>query len=213
MSFERATIAVTGAAGFVGSNLVVRLGEMDHAAAAIARSTPAEEAEAVIGRADIVFHLAGANRTQDEADYQRSNRDYTRWVAEAVAKGGRKPLIVHSGSTKALDDTDYGRSKRAAEEVLLELAAGGHATTSIWRLPNVFGKWARPNYNSAVATFCHNAARGEPLRNDELFDFRMMIMAAPSNPRMHGEKRQLAAVGGPEQLDEHAARVGLRIER
>jgi UDP-2-acetamido-2,6-beta-L-arabino-hexul-4-ose reductase len=167
MSFERATIAVTGAAGFVGSNLVVRLGEMDHAAAAIARSKPAEEAEAVIGRADIVFHLAGANRTQDEAEYQRSNRDYTRWVAEAVAKGGRKPLIVHSGSTKALDDTDYGRSKRAAEEVLLELAAGGHATTSIWRLPNVFGKWARPNYNSAVATFCHNAARGEPLRIDD----------------------------------------------
>ncbi len=167
MSFEPARIAVTGAAGFLGVNLLLRLSEHGHAARKIVRDTPVEEAEATLGQADVVFHLAGANRPDDDDDFLRSNRDYTRWVADAVAKGGRKPLIVHSGSAKVIDNSPYGRSKRAAEEILLALVAEEEATVSIWRLPNVFGKWARPNYNSAVATFCHNAARGEPLRIDD----------------------------------------------
>src|SRR6185312_14466280 len=81
--------------------------------------------------------------------------------------GGRRPLVVYSSSRKADDDTPYGRSKRACERALLQLAARGAATTAIFRLPNVFGKWARPNYNSAVATFCHNLARGLPIRVDD----------------------------------------------
>lgn len=167
MSSEPPIVAVTGAAGFLGANLVLRLREQGRDVRAIARDTPIEEAEQSIGEADVVFHLAGANRPADNEDFLRSNRDYTRWVAAAVTKGGRKPLIVHSGSAKALEDSAYGRSKRAAEEVLLGLAGEGHADVAIWRLPNIFGKWARPNYNSAVATFCHNAARGEPLRVDD----------------------------------------------
>jgi UDP-2-acetamido-2,6-beta-L-arabino-hexul-4-ose reductase len=115
----------------------------------------------------VIFHLAGANRPEDDGEYLRSNRDYSAWVAEAVADGGRKPLIVHSSSAKVLDETDYGRSKRAGEQILLDLAAAQHATVSIWRLPNLCGKWGRPNYNSVVATFCHNAARGLPLRIDD----------------------------------------------
>lgn len=167
MSFERPIVAVTGAAGFVGNNLLLRLTEQGHQVRPILRDTPDDQVEAALGEADIVFHLAGANRPVDDDDYLRSNRDYSRRVAEAVARGERKPLLIHSGSGKALDDTPYGRSKRAAEEVLLELAASGDATVSIWRLPNIFGKWARPDYNSAVATFCHNAARGQPLRIDD----------------------------------------------
>ena len=167
MSFERPTITVTGAGGFVGTNLLLQLAEQGHQVRPILRHTPDDQVDAALGEADIVFHLAGANRPVDDEDYLRSNRDYSCRVAEAVARGGRSPLLIHSGSGKALDDTPYGRSKRAAEEVLLELAATGDATVSIWRLPNIFGKWARPDYNSAVATFCHNAARGLPLRIDD----------------------------------------------
>jgi UDP-2-acetamido-2,6-beta-L-arabino-hexul-4-ose reductase len=166
MSSEPPSIAVTGAGGFIGANLMLRLREHGHEPRAIVRDTPAAEAEAALAGADILFHLAGANRASDD-ELMRSNRDYTRTVADAVAAGGRRPLIVHSGSAKALEDSAYGRSKRAAEQVLLELADAGQATVSVWRLPNVFGKWARPNYNSAVATFCHNVARGEPLRIDD----------------------------------------------
>src|SRR5207302_1363129 len=93
--------------------------------------------------------------------------DYTSSVAAAVAEGGRKPLVIYSSSAKALQDSAYGASKRACEQILLELASKGAATVSIWRLPNLFGKWSRPNYNSVVATFCHNAARGLPLRVDD----------------------------------------------
>jgi UDP-2-acetamido-2,6-beta-L-arabino-hexul-4-ose reductase len=166
MSSEPPSIAVTGAAGFVGANLMLRLREQGHEPRAIVRDTPAAEAEAALARADILFHLAGANRASDD-ELMRSNRDYTRAVADAVARGGRRPVIVHSGSAKALEAGAYGRSKHAAERVLIELADADQATVSIWRLPNVFGKWARPNYNSAVATFCHNAARGDPLRIDD----------------------------------------------
>jgi len=167
MSSDPRKIAVTGAAGFIGSNLLLRLAEHGRDVTRIVRQTPIEEAEAALAEADVVFHLAGANRPVHDDDYLASNRDYTRWVADAVARGGRRALIVHSGSAKAVEDSAYGRSKRAAEEALIELASAGTATVSIWRLPNIFGKWARPNYNSAIATFCHNAARGEPLRIDD----------------------------------------------
>jgi UDP-2-acetamido-2,6-beta-L-arabino-hexul-4-ose reductase len=167
MNCEARRVAVTGAGGFVGTNLVLRLCEEGHDVRGIRRDSDLEEAEATLAAADVIFHLAGANRPEDESDYLRSNRDYSAWIADAVASGGRKPLIVHSSSTRALDDSDYGRSKRAGEQILLGLAAEQHATVSIWRLPNLCGKWSRPNYNSVVATFCHNAARGLPLRIDD----------------------------------------------
>ena len=160
-------IAVTGASGFLGTNLVLRLSEQGREIRRITRHTDSRVAAAELACADIVFHLAGASRPEDESDLMGSNRDYTASVAEAVAAGERKPLIIYSSSAKALDDTAYGLSKRAGEDVLLGLAERGLATVSIWRLPNLCGKWARPNYNSAVATFCHNAARGLPLSVDD----------------------------------------------
>lgn len=161
---EQQTIAVTGANGFLGSNLVLRLKEIGHDVRAVIRETPPSEMRATFSTASTVFHLAGVNRPDNDAEFLRSNRDYTRSIAGSIASGGRKPLIVYSSSAKALEKSAYGESKLAGEQVLLDLAAQGAATVSIWRLPNLFGKWCRPNYNSAVATFCHNATRGLPLR-------------------------------------------------
>jgi UDP-2-acetamido-2,6-beta-L-arabino-hexul-4-ose reductase len=167
MTPDRKKAAVTGAKGFLGSNLVLRLKEQGYDVAAIARDSDPAEARAQLASADVVFHLAGANRCADDEEYFASNRDYSAWLANAIEEGGRKPLLVYSSSIKAADETAYGRSKRAGEDVLLDLASAGAAIVSIWRLPNLCGKWSRPNYNSVVATFCHNAARGLPLKIDD----------------------------------------------
>lgn len=166
MNAERRRIAVTGATGFLGSNLALRLKEQGYQVRPITRQTARQDADGDLAAADIIFHLAGANRPKEEEDYYRTNRDYTAWLAGAVAASGHKPLIIYSSSAKVLEESAYGISKRAGEEILLELSDRGLAAVSIWRLPNLCGKWGRPNCNSVVATFCHNAARGLPLPVD-----------------------------------------------
>ena len=162
---EGRRIAVTGAAGFIGRNLTVRLSELGHTVQALTRETPTDLAVAALADADVVVHLAGAVRPQDPAEFDRTQA-YAAWVAEVIRGGGRRPLVICSSSVRAGDDTDYGRSKREVEQAMLDLDAAGLATTVIYRLPNVFGKWARPNYNSCIATFCHNLGRGLPIRVD-----------------------------------------------
>jgi UDP-2-acetamido-2,6-beta-L-arabino-hexul-4-ose reductase len=167
MPSEGCIVAVTGANGFIGRNLVVRLRERGFALRPITRETNPDEARRALCEAEIVFHLAGANRPQEPAHFLRDNRDYAATLAKTIAAGGRRPLIICSSSVKAADDSDYGRSKRAGESELLGLAMRGAAELAIFRLPNVFGKWARPDYNSAVATFCFNIARGLPISVDD----------------------------------------------
>jgi UDP-2-acetamido-2,6-beta-L-arabino-hexul-4-ose reductase len=125
------------------------------------------EGRAALAAADVVFHLAGVNRPRDPADFAHANQAYAGWVAEAIEAGGRRPLMVCSSSARAVEDNDYARSKRGCETALLRLADHRGAVAAIYRLPNVFGKWARPDYNSAVATFCHNLARGLPIHIDD----------------------------------------------
>lgn len=161
-------IAVTGASGFVGKNLLVRLAEAGFSnVVALTRETPAEDFDAALGRADVVFHLAGANRPDDIAEFDAVNRELVGQVCDAIAAGRATPLFVHAGSAKAGEAGPYGESKLAGEQLLVRRAAEIGFDAVIYRLPNVFGKWARPNYNSAVATFCHNVARGLPIRIDD----------------------------------------------
>ena len=189
MKAERPTVAITGANGFIGRNLAVRLGELDYSILPVTHETPTDDARRALGTNDIVFHLAGVNRSDDPGEFVRGNRDYTATVAEAVAAGGRRPLVIVASSQKAVEDTPYGASKLAGERAMLDL--GDAATVSVWRLPNIFGKWARPNYNSAVATFCHHIARGLPidvhdraaplrlLHIDDLIDQWLALIAVP----------------------------------
>ena len=167
MNIEPRTVAVTGANGFIGSNLVVRLREAGHRVDSIGRGAAEGDVREKLAEADVVFHLAGCNRSDERNDFDRDNAGFSELVAGAIAAGGNRPLLVYSSSAKAGEDSDYGRTKLAAEQALMALASQGQATVSIWRLPNVFGKWARPDYNSAVATFCHNIARGLPIRIDD----------------------------------------------
>ena len=155
---------VTGSEGFVGRNLCVRLRERAGVEVIpIHRGTSEAELQAGIASCDIVFHLAGVNRPKDPAEFMVGNRDLTARIASLIAlRGGSVPVVLTS-STQAERDNPYGASKLAGEQALLQSLPNAESCLHVFRLPNVFGKWCRPNYNSAVATFCHNIARGLPI--------------------------------------------------
>lgn len=158
-------ILVTGAAGFVGRNLALRLRETGHEVLAAVRATPDGELAAMVDRADAVVHLAGANRPETEAEFTAVNDRYTARLCEALL--ARRVPVIAASTIQIERDTPYGRSKRAAEAHLRDLGAVTGVPVNICRLVNVFGKWCRPNYNSVVATFCHNIARDLPIRIDD----------------------------------------------
>jgi len=157
-------VAVTGSSGFIGSNLRVALSETtDLVPIEVTRTTSEAELEAAVLKADVIVHLAGANRPADPNDYEAINVGLTRRVCDLLSAANRSiPLIVAS-SARAGERTPYGESKEGAEAIVRRYGAEQGAITAIYRLPNVFGKWSRPNYNSAVATFCYNTVHGMPL--------------------------------------------------
>ncbi|MGD0229340.1 MAG: NAD-dependent epimerase/dehydratase family protein [Syntrophorhabdales bacterium] len=157
-------VLVTGAKGFVGKNLVAALRQMK--AAEVfgydVDSSPGE-LERYLSAADVVFHLAGVNRPEHVGDYEWGNAGFTGKVCETLRRLGRAPVVVVSSSIQALLDNPYGLSKRRAETMALDFGRETGARVSVFRFPGIFGKWCRPNYNSVVATFCHNIARNLPI--------------------------------------------------
>ncbi|ROM90405.1 UDP-2-acetamido-2,6-beta-L-arabino-hexul-4-ose reductase [Pseudomonas brassicacearum] len=158
-------VLITGSNGFVGKNLIAHLSERsDVEVLRFTREDDIAQLPVLMAEVDFVFHLAGVNRPQDPEEFKTGNADLTRALCEAVAACGRSVPVLYTSSSQAELDNPYGSSKRAAEEALTELADQHGATVYVFRLPNVFGKWARPNYNSAVATFCHNIVHGLPIQ-------------------------------------------------
>lgn len=157
-------VLVTGSRGFIGQNLIawlqrlpdVQVLEFDQ------EHTLADLAER-LAAADLVYHLAGVNRPQSVEEFHAGNVDLTAQMCQRLLDAGRTTPIVLSSSIQAELDNPYGVSKRQAEQVLAGYAAASGAAVAIFRLSNVFGKWCRPNYNSVVATFCHNIARDLPI--------------------------------------------------
>jgi UDP-2-acetamido-2,6-beta-L-arabino-hexul-4-ose reductase len=153
-------IAVTGSRGFIGANMVVRLRERPGTdILEIHRGVPFPSLDGI----DAVVHLAGVNRPPDPSGFIEGNGALTARLADELRRTGRPVPVILSSSTQAGLDNPYGASKRAAEEALRQYARDSGADVRIYRLTNVFGKWARPNYNSAVATFCHNTVHGIPI--------------------------------------------------
>jgi UDP-2-acetamido-2,6-beta-L-arabino-hexul-4-ose reductase len=156
-------IVITGADGFIGSNLRVRLGELKHDVVSVTRGTTVAELQSALATAEFVFHLAGVNRPTDPGEFTSGNVGLTQTLCRELAATGRRVPIALSSSTQAAADNPYGRSKREAEETVLRYGRDTDAPVFVYRLTNVFGKWARPFYNSAVATFCHQLTHGMPL--------------------------------------------------
>ncbi|VVN96202.1 UDP-2-acetamido-2,6-beta-L-arabino-hexul-4-ose reductase [Pseudomonas fluorescens] len=157
-------VLITGANGFVGKNLIAHLRERkDVEVLRFCREDNIASLHSLVSEVDFVFHLAGVNRPQNVEEFKVGNADLTQALCAAVAVSGRKIPILYTSSIQAELSNAYGDSKREAEDALLNLSTTFGNSVHLFRLPNVFGKWARPNYNSAVATFCHNIANNLPV--------------------------------------------------
>ena len=145
----------------MGQNLLVALRRLDDVV--ISTWSHLEERsvlETALVEADIIYHLAGVNRPENEEEFTLGNSGLTGDIVQFLQGRGRSPKIILPSSMQAELDNPYGRSKKAAEQILLDYNHTTGAPVAIYRLPGVFGKWSRPNYNTVVATFCHNIARG-----------------------------------------------------
>jgi len=156
-------ILVTGSAGFVGRNLVLELQNRGHEILGCTLGTTKEELEQYTKECEFVFHLAGVNRPKEEKEFFEGNAGFTGEFLALLEKAGNRAPVALSSSIQAERDNPYGRSKRQAEDLLFAHGERTGSSVYVYRLPNLFGKWSMPNYNSVVATFCSNIARGLPV--------------------------------------------------
>lgn len=153
-------VLITGADGFIGKNLQNQLrSRKDINVILYTKQNSIDQLNALVEQADFIFHLAGVNRPLSEDEFKKGNRDFTHALCEALVSVDKKTPIIYTSSTQAGLSNPYGDSKLAAEEVLEFYAQTHQIPVYSYRLPNVFGKWAKPNYNSVVATFCFNIIR------------------------------------------------------
>lgn len=163
-------ILITGAKGFVGKNLVAQLHNIQSGKAKNYKlssdikvfeydvdSDPAE-LEVYCKTADFVFNLAGVNRPKEQSEFMTGNFGFASTLLDTLKKYNNNCPVMISSSTQAALDNPYGESKRAGEQLMFDYSECTGAKVLVYRFPNVFGKWCRPNYNSAVATFCNNVA-------------------------------------------------------
>ena len=173
-------ILVTGANGFVGQNLVAQLNNIKEGKARCygdvvvdevfcydIDSTP-EQLDAYCREADFVFNLAGVNRPHDVSEFMKGNWGFATTLLQTLRKHNNTCPVMLSSSIQAtlagrFGNSEYGKSKKAGEELFFDYAATTGAKVLVYRFPNIFGKWCRPNYNSAVATFCYNIANNLPI--------------------------------------------------
>jgi len=158
-------VLVTGANGFIGKNLALRLREL--AGTEVLTFVRGQDDSALLelmAQIDAVVHLAGENRPADVQAFAEVNTDLTERVCQGLQALGKTIPVLLASSTQAELDNPYGRSKLAAEQAVQALASEHGNPVAIYRLPGVFGKWCKPNYNSVVATFCHNKAHDLPVQ-------------------------------------------------
>lgn len=154
-------VLVTGAKGFVGRNLIVKLRELGYNEIfEYDIDTDPALLDEYTRECDYVFHLAGVNRPKDEKEFMEGNFGFTSVLLNSLESANNKAGIAITSSIQAAFDNPYGISKKAGEDLMRQYGEDTGSPVTIFRLPNVFGKWCRPNYNSAVATFCNNIAKG-----------------------------------------------------
>ena len=157
-------VLVTGANGFIGSNLVSYINEIDGIdVVEFTRQHTLNDLPKLVSNIDAVIHLAGVNRPKKEEEFTEGNYDLSVLLCQELSKTERQIPIIFASSIQADLDNAYGKTKKAAEEILDNYSKETGSQVYIYRLPNVFGKWCRPNYNSVVATFCHNIANDIPI--------------------------------------------------
>ncbi|WP_426350437.1 capsular polysaccharide biosynthesis protein CapF [Alloiococcus sp. CFN-8] len=157
-------ILITGAKGFIGKNLIAELKNRKYLdILEYDIDTNQLLLEEYCQEADFIFHLAGVNRPKEQSEYMEGNFGFTSILLDKLKEHKNNCPIMISSSIQAEQDNPYGKSKKAGEDLMFSYGKDTGAKILVYRFPNVFGKWCRPNYNSAVATFCNNIARNIPI--------------------------------------------------
>lgn len=171
-------ILVTGAKGFIGKNLIAELRNQNYTEIyEYDRDTKEDLLIDYCEKCDFIYHLAGINRPKDEAEFMEGNFGFTSLLLSLLKKTGNKCPIMISSTIQATLDNSYGKSKKAAEDLFFSYGREVGSDIFIYRFPNVFGKWCRPNYNSAVATFCHNITRDLEIKvNDRSTELTLLYI-------------------------------------
>ena len=152
-------VLITGSNGFIAKNLIEHLKRDEEIELYLySKRDSLTILDAYVNEADFIFHLAGVNRPQNVSEFYEGNSDLTKNIVNILVKQGKTTPIVLSSSTQSTLDNDYGKSKLEAEKILLEYSKKSKSDIYIYQLPNVFGKWSKPNYNSVISTWCHNIA-------------------------------------------------------
>jgi UDP-2-acetamido-2,6-beta-L-arabino-hexul-4-ose reductase len=210
-------ILVTGANGFIGKNLLIRLGEQAKIEVLVfVRGDSFDMLMRLVARADAVIHLAGENRPIDDADFTRNNVDLTSTLCEAIQSTGRNIPLIFASSVQAQYDNPYGQSKRASEQVIETYVTKTNNSAVIYRLIGIFGKFCKPNYNSVVATFCYKIANDLPIQIsdpdlmvelayiDDVVDELLLALSTVKSGLLWSEISQTYSI----TLGELAARIG-----
>jgi len=158
-------ILITGSEGFVGKNLVAGLKNRGYEDVYLYdRGNSTEELEKWTQDCEFVFHLAGVNRPETEEEFMEGNADLTSQLTELLEKNHNQAPIMISSSIQAEKDNPYGKSKKAGEDYIFEYGERNDVPVYVYRFSNLYGKWSKPNYNTVIATFCHNIAHGLPIQ-------------------------------------------------
>lgn len=219
-------ILVTGSNGFVGKNLIetlktvrdgkcnkypfltnVEIYECDI-------DTTAKELERYTTDCDFVFHLAGVNRPDNADEFMKGNFGFTTALLDLLVRSNNRCPILMSSSIQACLNNDYGLSKKAGEDYLLSYGKSYGAVTYIYRLPNVFGKWCRPNYNSAIATFCNNIANNQAVTvNNRDTELTLVYIDDVVNSFINAIDGNVVVIGGYCKVPiEHKATLGYIVD-
>jgi UDP-2-acetamido-2,6-beta-L-arabino-hexul-4-ose reductase len=171
-------VLITGANGFIGKNLTMQLAvHEDFKVLHYSRESNPNDLRLAVMEADFICHMAGVNRPDDVDEFARVNTGLTQTICQAVQNSGRRIPIIFSSSAQAEQNNPYGASKLAAEQELLKHSEKTGIPVYIFRLPHIFGKWCRPNYNSVVGTFCYNIAHDLPIRiNDPSYSLNLVYI-------------------------------------
>lgn len=157
-------VLVTGSAGFIGKNLCESLRlRNDVELLTYTRKQTLDELTTLVEQADFIYHLAGVNRPESDDEFTTGNTDLTKHIVDTLQSASKQTPLLITSSTQAELDNPYGKSKLAAEQAEFEWHEESKSPVYVYRLPGVFGKWCRPNYNSVVATFCYNIANDLPI--------------------------------------------------